>query len=180
MDIPTLVTDRLVLRGMRRSDFADFAALWADEGVTRFILPAPRDETASWRSFLLNAGSWAMDGIGQWAITLKGTGDYAGQAGFFDARRGLGADFDGFAECGWVIDPGQQGQGLGTEACRAVHDWFDGRRLGASRVMITAGHVASERLAARLGYRQFRVTCLDGVDLGLRGRVVVEAGGNSV
>ncbi|MGL5011685.1 MAG: GNAT family N-acetyltransferase [Paracoccaceae bacterium] len=176
-DIPMLETERLILRGMRRDDFADFARLWADPAVTRFILPEPRDETASWRSFLLNAGSWAVDGFGQWAITLKGTGDYVGQAGFFDARRGLGADFDGFPECGWVIDPAQQGQGVGAEACAAAHGWFDAEGKGASRVMITVGHVASERLATRLGYRQFRVTCLDGADLGLMGREGVTGNG---
>lgn len=171
--IPTLVTDRLILRGMVRNDFAGFAALWADRRVTRHVLAEPRDETASWRSFLMNAGSWAVDGMGQWAITLKGRGDYIGQAGFFDARRGLGADFDGVAECGWVIDPVMQGQGFAREAGEAVHQWFDGRGLGPSRVMIAAGHVASERLAARLGYRQFRVVTLDGVELGLSGRVGV-------
>jgi RimJ/RimL family protein N-acetyltransferase len=167
--IPVLHTDRLVLRGMEVTDFPAFARLWAMPQVTTHILPEPRDETASWRSFLMNAGSWALSGMGQWAVTLDGR--FIGQVGFFDAKRGLGPEFDGVPECGWVIDPAFQGQGLATEAAQAAHGWFDGGHR-ESRVLIAVGHVASERLAARLGYRQFRVMGLDGVDCGLSKRVV--------
>ncbi len=167
MIIPTIATERLVLRAMTRADFPAFAGLWADPAVTAHILREPRDETASWRSFLMNAGSWAVDGIGQSAITHQGV--FIGQAGFFDARRGVGADFDGVPECGWVIAPAHQGQGFATEALVALHRWFDDGH-SESRTLITVGHVASERLAARLGYRQFRVVGLDGVDCGLSRR----------
>jgi RimJ/RimL family protein N-acetyltransferase len=167
--IPRIVTERLVLRAMEPDDFPAFAALWADPAVTRAILPEPRDETASWRSFLMNAGSWALSGMGQWAVEYQGA--FIGQVGFFDAKRGLGPDFDGVPECGWVIDPAYQGRGLATEAAKAAHGWFDGR-FGESRTLIAVGHVASERLASRLGYRQFRVMGLDGVDCGLSRRGV--------
>ena len=166
--IPRLNTDRLTLRAMQADDFPAFAALWANPAVTRHILAEPRDETASWRSFLMNAGSWALSGLGQWAIERQGV--FIGQIGFFDARRGLGADFDAAPECGWVIDPAYQGQGLATEAAVAAHGWFDARHP-ESRTLISVGHVASERLAARLGYRQFRVMSLDGVDCGLSRRM---------
>jgi RimJ/RimL family protein N-acetyltransferase len=166
--IPRLSTERLVLRGMEPADFPAFARLWARPEVTQHILPEPRDETASWRSFLMNAGSWALSGIGQWAVEHRGV--FIGQIGFFDAKRGLGADFDGVPECGWVIDPRHQGQGLATEAAKAAHGWFDAGHK-ESRVLIAVGHVASERLASRMGYRQFRVMGLDGVECGLSKRV---------
>jgi RimJ/RimL family protein N-acetyltransferase len=171
-DIPTLRTARLILRPMRISDFAPFAATWADPAVTQHILPEPRDETGSWRSFLMNAGSWAMSGIGQWAITLAPSDTYIGQTGFFDAKRGLGPDFDGIPECGWVIAPGHWGQGYAREAVGAAHDWFDAQGPAAqSRALITAGHARSERVAGLMGYRQFRVENLDGTDVGLYARV---------
>lgn len=165
--IPVLRTARLTLRGMQPADFAAYAALWSDPRITAQILPEPRDQTESWRSFLMNAGSWAMSGIGQWAVERDGR--FIGQVGFFVARRGLGDDFDLAPECGWVIDPAFQGQGLATEAVMAAHDWFDARHL-ESRTLIAVGHVASERLAARLGYRQFRVVTLDGIACGLSRR----------
>lgn len=168
--IPTLQTDRLILRAMQRDDFPAFAALWAMPEMARYNRPGPRDETASWRSFLANAGSWEMDGIGQWAICWRDTGAFIGQVGFFDARRGLGAGFDGVPECGWAVAPIGQGQGVATEACVAAHAWMDARVSGTV-VMIAAGNVESERLAMRLGYRQFRVMTLDGVAMGLSRRV---------
>jgi hypothetical protein len=45
-------------------------------------------------------------------------------------------------------------------------------RVGETVVMIAAGNVESERLAMRLGYRQFRVMTLDGVVMGLSRRRV--------
>jgi RimJ/RimL family protein N-acetyltransferase len=36
-DIPTLPTERLRLRALRGSDFENYAALYADPEVTRFI-----------------------------------------------------------------------------------------------------------------------------------------------
>ncbi|MCU0800910.1 MAG: GNAT family N-acetyltransferase [Rhodobacteraceae bacterium] len=169
MNIPQLETDRLILRAMTRADFPDFAALWAMPAMTRYNRPGPRDETASWRSFLANAGSWAMDGIGQWAICWRDTGAFIGQVGFFDARRGLGVDFDAVPECGWAVAPSAQGQGVATEACVAAFAWMDAR-VGETVVMIAAGNVESERLAMRLGYRQFRVMTLDDVAMGLSRR----------
>ncbi len=168
--IPVIQTDRLILRAMQRSDFPAFAALWALPEMTRYNIAGPRDETASWRSFLANAGSWAMDGIGQWAITWRETGAFIGQVGFFDACRGLGPDFDALPECGWAVAPSAQGQRVATEACKAVHGWMDARAQGGTVVLIAAGHVVSERLAMRLGYRQFRVMTLDGVAMGLARR----------
>jgi RimJ/RimL family protein N-acetyltransferase len=168
--IPTLETDRLILRAMRRDDFPAFAALWAMPEMTRYNRPGPRDETASWRSFLANAGSWAMDGIGQWAVCWRNGGAFIGQVGFFDARRELGADFDAVPECGWAVAPDVQGQGVATEACIAAHRWIDARGPGETVAMIAAGNVESERLAMKLGYRQFRVMTLDGVAMGLSRR----------
>lgn len=168
--IPTLTTDRLILRPMRRDDFPDFAALWTMPEMSAHSLAGPQDETASWRAFLTNAGSWAMDGIGQWAICWRHTGAFIGQVGFFDACRGLGADFDGIPECGWAVAPTAQGQGVATEACLAAHAWMDGQAARQTVALIAAGHVVSERLAARLGYRQFRVMTLDGVVMGLSRR----------
>ena len=115
----------------------------------------------------MNAGRWAVDGTGQWSITYQRK--YIGQTGFFDARRGVGAGFDGVPECGWVIAPAHLGQGFATEAGVAMHRWFDEGHV-ESRTLITVGHVASERLAARLGYRQFRVVGLHGVAYGLSRR----------
>lgn len=155
--IPVIETERLVLRAMVRADFAAFAAIWQEPAVVRFIGNKPRPDSESWGVFLRIAGSWAIEGFGQWAITRKSDGAFLGQTGFFNAMRGLGEDFDAAPEAGWVLTGAAQGQGYGPEAVAAVHRWFDGQPFGGrSNCMIELGHAASFRIAERLGYRPMR------------------------
>jgi len=155
-DIPVLRTQRLILRGMVLADFPAFVSLWQEPEVVRFI-GQPRAEAESWGGFLRIAGSWALEGFGQWAITAAADGAFLGQAGFFRGARGLGADFDSVPECGWVLTGAAQGQGLGREAVEAVHGWLDAQALaGPTVAMIEVGHEASLKLATRLGYRPMR------------------------
>ncbi len=161
--VPVLYTERLILREMTRADFPTFAQSWRDPEVVRFILPEPRPEAASWRAFQANVGSWVMDGIGQWAITLRSTDLYIGQTGFFDAKRGFGPDFDAAPECGWVLARPFWGQGYASEATAEAHRWFDQRSFpDGSRAIITTGHHASERIARDKGYLPMRQTQSNG------------------
>ena len=153
MDAPEIVTERLILRAMRAEDFADFAAVWADEAVARQVGVPPRDRQAGWQAFLTNIGHWRVLGFGQWAVTDRATGAYLGQTGMFRACRGYGAAFDDWPEAGWVLGRGAQGRGLGAEAARAAHGWFD-RVIGGPLVAVIGDdNPASLGLAAGLGYR---------------------------
>lgn len=152
-DIPELISARLVLRAMRREDFAAFAAIWADPAVTAQIGVAVRTTAESWTAFLVNIGHWQVEGFGQWAITDRATEAFLGQTGMFRAHRGYGAAFDDWPEAGWVLTPAAQGQGLGLEATEAAHGWFDRVVGGPLVARIAEGNDASRALAARLGYR---------------------------
>jgi len=155
--VPTLRTDRLILRAMRRADFPAFAAIWQEPEVMRFIGKTPRPEAESWNVFLRIAGSWALEGFGQWAVTRAADGAFLGQCGFFRAMRGLGEDFDRSPEAGWVLTTAAHGQGYGREAVGAAHEWFDAQPFGGRSVaMIEVGHEASVAVARRLGYRPMR------------------------
>ncbi len=151
--VPVLETERLILRGMGREDFPDFAALWADEAVARQVGVLARDMAGSWASFLTNIGHWRILGFGQWAVTDRATGAFIGQTGMFRAHRGYGAAFDDWPEAGWVLAAVAQGQGLGTEAVRAAHGWFDRVIGGPVVAMISDDNAASRKVAAGLGYR---------------------------
>jgi len=157
--IPIVETERLILRGMVKADFPAFATIWQEPGVVRYIGGKPRPLSESWASFLKIAGSWAIEGFGQWAIVRREDGRLIGQAGFFTGARGIGEDFDAAPEAGWVLTTGVQGQGLGGEAVTAAHRWFDAQDFGGrSHAMIEVGHGASLALARRLGYRAMRET----------------------
>ncbi len=152
MDIPVLQTERLVLRGHEVADFEDFAAIWADQAVTDQIGVPVRDHAASWASFQRNAGSWALEGHGQWAVCLRETGELVGQTGFFRALRGHSVEFDRRPEAGWVLAARAQGRGIAVEAALAAHHWFDAHHGGPSVAQVGVGNAASCAVAERLGY----------------------------
>jgi RimJ/RimL family protein N-acetyltransferase len=151
--IPIIETERLILRGMVRADFPAFAEIWAEPEVVRFIGGKPHGEAESWGKFKGNAGSWVIDGFGQWGVFGKSNDRLLGQVGFFTGKRELGPDFDEAPEAGWVLSGSAQGQGFGFEALVAAHQWFDAQSFGGqSWAMIDDGHRISLRLAAKLGY----------------------------
>lgn len=157
--VPVIETERLVLRGMVRDDFPALAAIWREPEVVRFIGGKPRPVSESWAVFLRIAGSWVIEGFGQWAIIRKADGAFLGQTGFFTGMRGLGPDFDDAPEAGWVLTAAVHGQAYGREAVTAAHRWFDAQPFGGrSRAMIEVGHTASFAIAGRLGYVAFRET----------------------
>ncbi|MFK7754250.1 MAG: GNAT family N-acetyltransferase [Sedimentitalea sp.] len=155
--VPTINTARLTLGVMRPDDFDRFSEIWAMPDVVRFIGREPRCRRQSWEAFLRNSGHWQMTGFGQWAIFENSHRRMVGQAGFFFGNRPMGDDFDSFPEAGWVLVPEEQGRGLGYEATRAAHDWFDRVIPGPLVARIHADHAASLKLAQRLGYRRLRV-----------------------
>jgi RimJ/RimL family protein N-acetyltransferase len=155
MTPPTLTTPRLTLRPFTLADFDVFAAIWADPVVTAHIGVPARDRGASWQSFLMIAGGWALLGHGQWAIADRATGVLLGQTGFFRVIRGYGAHFDDLPEAGWVLSREAMGRGYGTEAVRAAHDWFDAHVGGPTVAQIDGRNAASQALASRMGYRVY-------------------------
>jgi len=61
--IPTLLTERLRLRAFRRSDLDDYAALYADPEVVRYLGTEPWDRGRSWRLMAFrkrSAQTWAL------------------------------------------------------------------------------------------------------------------------
>ena len=89
VNIPSLETERLVLRGHRLEDFSASAAMWADENVTRHILDQPLTEEVAWSRFLRYIGHWAALGFGYWLMEEKHTGRFVGEVGFADYKRGI-------------------------------------------------------------------------------------------
>lgn len=150
--VPTINTARITLRAMRPGDFDRFAEIWAMADVVRHIGGVPRDRATSWIRFLTNAGHWQMTGYGQWAIEYHETKEMIGHVGFFLNDRGLDADWDRVPEAGWVLVPELHGKGLGREAVKAAHDWFDRVITGPTACLIHPENAASLRIAERLGY----------------------------
>lgn len=151
--IPTLTTQRLILRPYRIEDFEAVAAMWTEPGVVRFIGGAPVSREVAWGRFLRQIGLWHYLGFGYFAVEDRETGALLGEVGFQDMRRDIVPSIEGTMEAGWVLAGAAQGKGLAEEAMRAALDWAErchqDRRITC---FIQTEHAASLHVARKLGF----------------------------
>ena len=163
MIVPVLTTARLTLRAHTADDFDALAALWGNPDVTRHIGGQPRARPEVWSTLLRNIGHWQALGFGYWVVTLTGTGEVVGEAGFADHRRGLPEALTPGPEAGWAFAPSASGKGIATETMRACQNWLDRTKAPATtHCLIDPANLASQNVAAKLGYRASGETLLRG------------------
>ncbi|MFN3473446.1 MAG: GNAT family N-acetyltransferase [Blastomonas sp.] len=159
--IPVIETERLRLRAPVIGDFEAYAAMWADERVTAYIGGKPRTRTESWTRFIGMHGLWALCGFGYWLFADRQTDALVGVGGLASFERGI-PELEGFPEAGWAIAPDHWSKGLVSEAMSAVMAWNDSVLKAAEiRCIIDSGHVASEHVAAKLGFVKIGEAWLD-------------------
>lgn len=148
---PTLETERLILRGFEPGDFQAVADMWADEDVVRFIgfSRTPQD---AWFASIRARGMWPVLGYGYWIVTERETGAFIGETGFADFKRGMTPDLSVHPEAGWAFVKSAWGKGYATEAVSAAHNWLDTKLPGTSHCIMNPEHVASRRVAEKIGY----------------------------
>lgn len=141
--IPTLATDRLMLRPPALADFESYAAFW---GSARSIYQGgPRPRREAWRDFACDVAAWTLRGFGVWSVDDR-TGGLLGWVGLFQPD-----DFPE-PEIGWTLLPEAEGRGVASEAARTVRDWaYQVRGLGPLVSYIDPENARSIALARRLG-----------------------------
>jgi len=154
--IPTLSTERLILRPFREEDAAALFTLSQDPDVVRFVgdrhIPTLQE---SWRAVAGWIGHWALRGYGQWAIEEQATGAFVGRAGIINPAEWPGP------EVGYLLGKAWWGRGYATEAARAAMDWgFREIGFGELISLIDPANAASIAVATRLGE-----TLLDEIEL---------------
>lgn len=145
--IPTLETERLLLRPWREDDLEPYAELSADPEVMRYIgsgRTLDRDEC--WRQIAIFIGHWELRGYGPWAVENRADGNLIGRVGLWRPEGWPGL------ELGWTLARGCWGCGYATEAGRATMD-FAWRTVDASELisLIDPANHPSRRVAERLG-----------------------------
>jgi RimJ/RimL family protein N-acetyltransferase len=157
--LPTLETERLLLRRYSVDDFENYAAMWADPVVTKFIGGQPFSREQSWTRFLRQQGVWAVFGFGFFVVEEKATGAFLGEAGFHDLKRELTPSLEGTLETGWGFLPKAHGKGIATEVVGAVLAWGDKNFPGIRQTcLIDPENTASRRVAGKHGFREFART----------------------
>ena len=147
-EYPTLLTERLRLRSIRRSDLDEYAALYADPEVVRYLGTEPWDRGRSWRLMAFQMGHWQLGGSGMWIVEQRETGAFLGIVGFSEPEGWPGC------ELAWHFARRWWGNGYATESARAalVHA-FDVWEKGRVISLIHPEHRASIRVAERIGER---------------------------
>ena len=156
--VPTLTTERLILRPRGLEDLDAAVAMDSDVEVRRFITPAFRDDfdAAAYRVAL--AERMAIDagpGLGWWTLRLRGdrspgqsVGRYLGMALLIPVAL-AGPD----VEIGWRLPRAAWGTGYASEAARAiVQHAFGTLGLPAIIALIDPANARSLAVAARLGF----------------------------
>ncbi|MDJ1006722.1 MAG: GNAT family N-acetyltransferase [Paracoccaceae bacterium] len=143
-NIPTLETERLLLRAMRLEDFEPMAGFFASARAE--FVGGPVTPEMTWRQLAAELGHWALRGFGRWTLEEKDTGQAVGIVGLWYPL--------GFPEheLGWDLYDGATGKGYATEAGRAARDYAYST-LGWTTLisLIAEGNTGSEGVARRLG-----------------------------
>jgi RimJ/RimL family protein N-acetyltransferase len=142
--IPTLETERLIMRAHTAADFESMVPFYASE-VSRFY-GGPCDRETAWRKFAMYPGHWMLRGYGPFVLESKSDGVMVGQCGPWYP--------DGWIEpeITWALMPGHHGKGYATEAARrALCYVYDDLGWSTAVSVIALENAASAHVAQRLG-----------------------------
>lgn len=147
-DMPTLTTERLLLRRMLVGDCYDMYEYASKPEVTQFLTWSPHPDIEYTKEYLQYiANHYKLGDFYDWAVVLREEGKMIGTCGFtrFHMQHDCG-------EIGYVINPAYRGQGIACEAVRAVMD-FGFSRLGLNRIeaKYMEGNQASRRVMEKVG-----------------------------
>jgi RimJ/RimL family protein N-acetyltransferase len=145
--LPTLRTERMVIRPLRESDRDDARAVFDGSGFERFLSPA--FARPGWSDLMFD-GRMAYAGpagMGHWAFVED---DIMVGLGHLRPSWELPGDV---AEIGWYLGPEHQGRGLATEAVAALRDHaLYTLKLPAVWALVHEANEPSNRMARRLGF----------------------------
>jgi RimJ/RimL family protein N-acetyltransferase len=147
IDIPTLETERLLLRPWRECDLDRYFLLRGDQVAAEFIGGAmSRDDT--WRGIAMLLGHQVLRGYTIFALEEKATGTFIGYCGPWFPL--------GFPEpeIGWGLVPSNSGKGYATEAAKCALAFAFGPLGWTTAIsLIAPENLPSIKVAKRLGAR---------------------------
>ena len=147
-DLPTLETDRLILRKMTPNDAGAVFAYASDPEVTRYVIWETHRSIEDSRAFLeLMAGKYESGGEPDWGIVYKGDHRFIGTCGIVSWE-----PYHARAELGYALSREYWGRGLMAEAVRAMISFgFDRMNLNRVEARCIAENAASARVMEKAG-----------------------------
>lgn len=146
--MPTLETERLILRPLSQKDSCDMFDYAHRDALTQYLLWDPHPGESYTHEYLRYVEKRYRAGdFYDWAVVLKENSRMIGTCGFtrIDHTSELG-------EVGYVINPDYQGNGYATEAAqRVVSFGFETLGLHRMEARFMLGNDASLRVMKKLG-----------------------------
>ncbi len=145
----SLETRRLRLRRLREEDAEDLARIFAHPSVVQYSGGRSPTLDQVREGIRQHVSEYYRDrGYGLLVAELRTTGEIVGRVGFLTTE----IDDTGDAELHYHLAPAAWGDGLATEAARAVLAWaFEGGRLDRVVAVIHPDNHASRRVAEKCG-----------------------------
>ena len=133
-------TPRLILRQLEEGDAERLFEIYREPGLLEYFSVAPPetvdDARAAIRRHMLRYEEW---GFGLWATVLRASGDLIGRCGLILHNLDWGQEI----EVAYIISRDHWGQGLASEAARAIRD-YGFHKLKQER-LICLIHIENER-----------------------------------
>ncbi|MFD1935120.1 GNAT family N-acetyltransferase [Nonomuraea mangrovi] len=151
-------TKRLSFQEMTPADLDDMAALLGDPEVMRYY-PAPmsREQAARWIEW--NQRLYREHGHGLWLLTLRDTGEFAGNCGLTPQN----VEGTVHVEVGYLLRTHLQNKGYATEAAHACRDHArDVLGLDQLIAIINPDNRPSQRVAEKIGLAFERTALYNG------------------
>lgn len=142
--IPTLETERLILRPPEARDFEKYAEFLASDRTADIGGPRTRDQ--AFQEFCALVGHWHIRGYGRWIVADKNSGDALGVVGIMFPESWPEP------EIAWSVFQAAEGRGIAYEAAVRARQYAY-EDLGWSRIIscTTIDNPRSMALARRMG-----------------------------
>ncbi|MGL5362749.1 MAG: GNAT family N-acetyltransferase [Bosea sp. (in: a-proteobacteria)] len=154
---PTIVTERLVLRGWQECDLMPLAEFYATDPAAIFVGGQRQQyDTAMW--LMGRIGQWALRGYGAFVITERNHNELLGWCGASQAPGVREPDLQ------WALVEPARGKGYMAEAGRPVLEFlFQATGRQVLHTTIHPENVSSQATAHRLGGSRNGATVIEDV-----------------
>lgn len=163
VQIPTVTTARLLLRGFRDDDVPAYAAIRLHEKVVYWLPRPPDGETpmgTAERTVRHFRETWAEHGVGPWAVCDRESGQLLGHCGlrYLDDFKDV--------EALWTLAPSCWGRGYASEAAaESLRFGFEQAGLKEIFAITLPTNKASRGVMEKIGMGYRRETAWKGFDI---------------
>lgn len=150
-DLPSLKTERLVLRKMKMDDARDLFEYARDSEVIRYVTWDAHKSMEDSKDFLkMILDKYSEGEPADWGIIYRKNDKLIGTCGFFKISKN-----HRYGEIGYALSRDYWGRGLMTEAISAVIKFgFEKLKLNRIQARCLVENVASEKVLKKIGMKE--------------------------